>query len=57
MKIRGHYFMISSLSWHSSNKFVTPLNLASSASLSFLCSHKPSSAPPHRTIDYQSILC
>ena len=21
MKIRGHYFMISSLSWHSSNKF------------------------------------
>ena len=33
-----------------------PLHLASSASPSFLGSHKPSAAPPHPTIDYQSIL-
>ena len=33
-----------------------PLHLASSAAPSFLGLHKPSAAPPHHTIDYQSIL-
>ncbi len=35
---------------------IPPLHLASSASPSFLGSHKTSAAPPHPTIDYQSIL-